>query len=128
VQVDGQKVILVGDRVLIRPDDGESVSRAGLILPATVADRERVGSGQVVAVGPGLATSPSSFDVSDDAPTSGEPRWVAMQARVGDLAVFHRKAAIEIALAHEKLLVVPHGAILVLLRDTPDVPRHVDPQ
>ena len=41
----------------------------------------------------------------------------AMQARVGDHAIFFRKAAVEITFEEKKYLVVPQAAILVLLRD-----------
>jgi hypothetical protein len=39
-----------------------------------------------------------------------------MQARVGDYALFFRKAAVEITYENEKYLVVPQAAILVLVR------------
>ena len=40
-----------------------------------------------------------------------------MQARVGDHAIFFRKAAVEITFEEKKYLVVPQAAILVLIRD-----------
>ncbi|MEO7476862.1 MAG: co-chaperone GroES, partial [Gemmatimonadales bacterium] len=40
-----------------------------------------------------------------------------MQARVGDHAIFFRKAAVEISFEERKYLVVPQAAILVLIRD-----------
>jgi chaperonin GroES len=40
-----------------------------------------------------------------------------MQARVGDHAIFFRKAAVEITFEEKKYLVVPQAAILVLVRD-----------
>ena len=40
-----------------------------------------------------------------------------MQTRVGDHAIFFRKAAVEITFEERKYLVVPQGAILVLVRD-----------
>jgi co-chaperonin GroES (HSP10) len=40
-----------------------------------------------------------------------------MQARVGDFALFFRKAAVEITFDNEKYLVVPQAAILTLARD-----------
>jgi co-chaperonin GroES (HSP10) len=40
-----------------------------------------------------------------------------MQARVGDHAIFFRKAAVEIAWEEKRYLVVPQAAILVLIRD-----------
>ena len=45
-----------------------------------------------------------------------------MQVEIGDFALFFRKAAIEIAFEEENYLVVPHSAILILVRghDIPD--------
>ena len=40
-----------------------------------------------------------------------------MQARVGDYALFFRKAAVEITFENERYLVVPQAAILTLARD-----------
>ena len=42
---------------------------------------------------------------------------IGMQARVGDHAIFFRKAAVEISFEEKKYLVVPQAAILVLIRD-----------
>jgi chaperonin GroES len=39
-----------------------------------------------------------------------------MQVQVGDFALFFRKAAIEVTFEGDNYLVVPHGAILVLVR------------
>jgi hypothetical protein len=39
-----------------------------------------------------------------------------MQVGLGDYALFFRKAAIEITFEDEQYLVVPYGAILVLVR------------
>lgn len=40
-----------------------------------------------------------------------------MQARVGDHAIFFRKAAVEITFEERKYLVVPQAALLVIVRD-----------
>jgi chaperonin GroES len=118
VRIGAKDLLVVGDRVLVRPEDGESTTGAGLILPASVADREAVQAGRIVAIGPGMAMPPSGFSWDEDwANDRAEPRYVAMQGRIGDVAVFFRKAAIEVSVDSEKFLVVPHGAILVLLRD-----------
>lgn len=118
MQAGSRTLVVVGDRVLVRAEEGESVTGAGLILPASVADRESVQVGRIVEVGPGFAAAPSSFDFDEEwRARRAEPRWVAMQAGVGDVAFFYRKAAVEISVEGEKYFVVPHSAILVLLRD-----------
>lgn len=115
MQVGDRRLLVVGDRVLVRPEEGESMTNAGLILPASVADREEVQTGRVLAVGPGMALPPSNLEL-DDEKVRAEPRWVAMQARAGDLVVFSRKAAVDIVVEDDRLVVVPHAALLVILR------------
>ena len=52
--------------------------------------------------------------------TPGEPRYVPLQARLGDYALFFRRAAVEITFEGEKYLVVPQAAILTLVREEDD--------
>ena len=40
-----------------------------------------------------------------------------MQAKIGDYALFFRKAAVEITFDNDRYLVVPQAAILALVRD-----------
>ena len=49
-----KQILVVGDRVLIRPDKGEKKSKAGLYLPPSVVEKQEVFSGVVVEVGPGI--------------------------------------------------------------------------
>jgi len=46
-----------------------------------------------------------------------EARFVPMQSRRGDYALFFRKAAVEITFEGERYLVVPQQAILALVRE-----------
>jgi len=48
-----------------------------------------------------------------------EMRFLPMQARTGDFALFFRKASVEITFEGESYLVVPQAAILALVRDEP---------
>ena len=49
-----KQILVVGDRILIRPDTGESKSPAGLYLPPSVIEKQEVRGGMVVEVGPGI--------------------------------------------------------------------------
>lgn len=113
-----KKLIVVGDRVLIAPEEGEERTRVGLYLPQTALDALAVQGGQVLATGPGTPLAePASLDEEPwriHAP--GGARYVPMQARVGDYALFFRKAAVEITFEGKKYLVVPLAAILILVR------------
>lgn len=112
-----RQLLVVGDRVLISPEEGEDRTRVGLYLPATAIETQQVQSGIIVATGPGdpIADLGSLEDEPWKIGTS-ERRSRGMQARVGDRAIFFRKAAVEITYEEKKYLVVPQAAILVLLR------------
>lgn len=114
-----KRLHVVGDRVLVTPEDGEERTRVGLYLPASAIDTQAVQEGLIVAVGPGDPIAEPS--VSDSEPWKLEqqsiPRHRPMQARVGDHAIFFRKAAVEIRFEEKRYLVVPLAAILVLVRD-----------
>jgi len=115
-----KKLIVVGDRVLIAPEEGEDRSRVGLYLPASAVDNQAVQGGKVVATGPGTPISaPTELDEEPWKIRSGEARFLPVQAQVGDYAIFFRRASVEITFEDKKYLVVPQAAILALIRETP---------
>jgi len=113
-----KRLIVVGDRVLIQPEEGEDRTKVGLYLPASAVDSQAVQGGRVLATGPGTAVSaPTEIDVEPWKTGHAEPRYVPVQARVGDYAIFFRKAAVEITFEGNRYLVVPQAAILTLVRE-----------
>ena len=113
----GKELIVVGDRVLIAPAEGEERSNVGLYLPPSAVDNQAVQGGTVIATGPGTPISaPAELNDEPWKIASGEPRYLPVQAEVGDFAIFFRKAAVEITFENEKYLVVPQAAILGLVR------------
>jgi chaperonin GroES len=114
-----KRLIVVGDRVLVKVQDGEDRTKVGLYLPSTAIDSQAVQGGTIVATGPGLPM-PDLSDGGDEPWRTGardrELRFVPMQARSGDYALFFRKAAVEITFEDERYLVVPQGALLALVR------------
>ena len=115
------ELIIIGDRVLISPHEGERKTEAGLVLPASVAEREKVRGGRVVSVGPGYIIPNPEFSEDDTWKPSGEVvRYLPLQAQPGDYAFFLRKDAIEITYEKEDYLIVQHSAILALLREDAD--------
>jgi len=111
-----QKFIVVGDRVLIRPQEDSNKTTSGLYLPAGVSEKEKIQSGYVIKVGPGYATSAQA----EDEPWKekiDQVKYIPLQARESDLAIFLRKEAFEIEFEKEKLLIVPNSAILLLIRN-----------
>ncbi|TFH66104.1 MAG: co-chaperone GroES [Gemmatimonadales bacterium] len=111
-------LLVVGDRVLITPEEGDDRSKVGLYLPPTAVDSLQVQSGLVVATGPGdPIPDPTAFDEEPWKVRKVEGRTRPLQAKIGDRAIFFRKAAVEITFEAKRYLVVPHAAILVLLRE-----------
>jgi co-chaperonin GroES (HSP10) len=118
MQRKNKTLIVVGDRVLVKIEDGEERTNVGLYLPPTAVDNQAVQGGTIVATGPGLPMP--SPDAGGDEPwrePARETRFIPMQAREGDYALFFRKAAVEITFDGERYLVVPQQAILALMRD-----------
>jgi chaperonin GroES len=123
-----KRLIVVGDRVLVKPGEGEDRTKVGLYLPATAVDNQAVQTGRVVAVGPGTPIgAPAELDDEPWKIGSGEPRYLPVQAEVGDFAIFFRKAAVEITFESEKYLVVPQAAILGLVRNEGEVEEDEGP-
>ena len=113
-----KELVVVGDRVLVVPEEGEERTQVGLYLPQTAVDARQVQGGRVVALGPGIPVA--SLDQPEDEPwkrQQREPRYRPMQARLGDYALFFRRAAVDITFEGKRYFVVPHDAILVLVRD-----------
>jgi co-chaperonin GroES (HSP10) len=113
-----KELIVVGDRVLIRVEEVEERTEVGLYLPPTAVEKESVQSGRVEEVGPGIPLPPKAED--EDVPWSEEkgerPRYIPLQAHRGDTAVFLKRDAVEIKFDNQKYMVVPHSAILVIVR------------
>jgi co-chaperonin GroES (HSP10) len=91
-----KKLIVVGDRLLVRPEEGEERTGSGLYLPQTAVSARQAQGGWVVAVGPGIPV-PEPVEIGefpqDDEHT---PRYLRLQAQEGDYCVFLKKAAVEI--------------------------------
>ena len=118
MRVGKRRIIVIGDRVLIRPDESAEKSPAGLYLPPTVMEKEDVWGGVVVEVGPGLPGSdPNSVEEEPWKSEMENVRYIPPQAETGDYALFLKKASVEINVEEKKYLIVPQAAILVIIRE-----------
>ncbi len=114
------ELIIVGDRVLVEPDENERQTKAGLYLPASVAEKDRVGSGRVVKVGPGyVLPNPEYSEGEPWAHDRSAVRYLPLQAEPGDHAFFLRKESVEMTFEDRKYLIIHHGAILAFVREHP---------
>ena len=108
-----KKLIIIGDRLLIRPAKSNERTESGLYLPPGVQEKEKVQQGYVIKTGPGYAIPMPA----DDEPWKTEEdkvKYIPLQAREGDLAIFLMSGATEIMYENEKYFIVPQGAVLML--------------
>ena len=111
-----RKLVIIGDRVLIRPSVPNQRTESGLFLPPGIQEREKVQQGYVIKTGPGYAIP---MPVEDE-PWKGEDdkiKYIPLQAREGDLAIFLVQGATEIIYQNEKYFIVPQQAILMIERE-----------
>lgn len=111
-----KKLIIIGDRVLIQPTRPNERTQTGLYLPPGVQEKEKVQQGYIIKIGPGYAIPMPP----EDEPWKGQDeqvRYLPLQAKEGDLAIFLLSGATEIMYQNEKYFIVPQSAILMLERE-----------
>ena len=114
---DLNKFIVVGDRVLIKPKNPQERTKSGLYLPPGVQAKEKLHSGYVLKAGPGYPI-PNITDADEPwKANSNDAKYVPLQAKEGDLVVYLQKNGYEIEFKEEKYIIVPHSAILLIIRD-----------
>lgn len=111
-----KNLIVIGDRVLIRPARPTDRTDSGLYLPPGIGEREKVQQGYIIKIGPGYVLPMPPEDESWK-PTEEQVKYIPLQAREGDLAIFLMSAATEVQYAGEKYFIVPQNAILLLERE-----------
>ncbi|MFD3003715.1 co-chaperone GroES [Pontibacter toksunensis] len=113
-----EKIIIVGDRVLIKPKTVRDQTKSGLYLPPGVQQKEKVQEGYIMKVGPGYPI-PADYGYDDESwgGEEEEVRYIPLQAREGDLAIYLQRDAIEISYLEERYFIVPQSAVLMLVRE-----------
>lgn len=112
-----EKLIVVGDKVLIKPKSLSDKTSTGLYLPPGIQEKEQIRSGYVIKTGPGYPI-PLPSDTDEPWKNSEDKiKYIPLQAKTGDLALFLQRDAIEVQYEGEKYFIVPQHAILLLERD-----------
>ncbi|MBV9960891.1 MAG: co-chaperone GroES [Parafilimonas sp.] len=111
-----KKLIIVGDRALIRPSKPNERTSTGLYLPPGVQEKEKVQQGYIIKTGPGYVL-PLPVENEPWKSEEEQVRYIPLQAKEGDLAIFLLSGATEIIYESEKYFIVPQSAILMLERD-----------
>jgi chaperonin GroES len=112
-----KQMIVVGDRILLEQEDGQETTKAGLYLPPSVREKDKVAMGRVVKVGPGYPIPNPNY--TDDEPWSApkDPmKYIPLQVQEGDYAIYLREQAIEVEFEEKKYQIVPQSAVLMLVR------------
>lgn len=110
------KLIVIGDRVLIKPKSVSDKTNTGLYLPPGIQEKEQVRSGYVIKVGPGFPYPMAS----EDEPWMKQDeqiKYIPLQVKEGDLAIFLNRDAIEVQYENEKYFIVHQNSILLIERD-----------
>ena len=111
-----KKLVVIGDRVLIKLARPDERTASGLYLPPGVQEKEKVQQGYVIKTGPGYAI-PMPIDDEPWKQDDDQVKYVPLQAKEGDLAIFLLSGATEVMYESEKYFIVPQSAILMLERE-----------
>jgi co-chaperonin GroES (HSP10) len=111
-----KKLIVIGDRVLVRPSKPNEKTESGLYLPPGVQEKEKVQQGVVIKTGPGFII-PMPVEEEPWKTDEEKVKYVPLQAKEGDLAIFLVGAATEIVYEGNKYYIIQQSAILMLERE-----------
>ena len=113
-----KQLLVIGDRILLQLEDESDKTKSGLYLPPSVREKEKVATGRVIKVGPGFAIPNPNY--TDDEPWTSpkDPiRYIPLQVREGDFAIFVREQAIEVEFESKKYFIVSQAAVLMVERN-----------
>src|ERR1700754_2529247 len=111
-----KKLVVIGDKVLIRPSRPNERTESGLYLPPGVQEKEKVQHGYVIKTGPGYAI-PMPVDDEPWKHRDEQVKYIPLQAREGDTAIFLVSGATEVLYEGEKYFIVSQSSILMLERE-----------
>lgn len=108
---------MIGDKVLVKPRNPQSQTKSGLYLPPTVQQGEKIHCGYIIKTGPGYPLPSQTEESEIWKKKDKEVHYLPLQAREGDLAVYLQGMAYEIKFNDNSYMIIPHSAILMLIRD-----------
>ncbi|MFN8355592.1 MAG: co-chaperone GroES family protein [Spirosomataceae bacterium] len=111
-----RKVIMLGDKVLVRPSDDAQQTRSGLYLPPTVAEKEDIQNGIVIKAGPGFPIPAIQDDEEPWKEKKEAVKYVPLQVKEEDQVLFLRRNGFDVEIDGEKYVIIPQSAILLIVR------------
>ena len=117
-----KNIVIIGDRILIKPLEASNKTGSGLYLPPSVKERNAVHTGLVVRVGP---VYPLPVTQDSDAVFRGESpdevKYLPLQVKEGDEALYLHANGYEIEVNGENYVIISQNAVLMVMRqDVPD--------
>ncbi|MBN7817890.1 co-chaperone GroES [Algoriphagus pacificus] len=112
-----KNLIVVGDRVLIKLKKPNEKTGSGLYLPPGVQEKEKVQQGYIIKTGPGYPIPMATDDHEPWMEKEEHIKYVPLQAKEGDLAIFLLNGSFEVIYEGEKYHIVPQSSILMLERE-----------
>jgi len=91
----------LGDRLVIKPLEGEEVTPSGIVLPETA--KEKPQKGEVLSVGPGARDE--------------DGKRIVMDVKAGDKVLFAKYAGTEIKIDNEKVLILRESDVLAIVTE-----------
>lgn len=118
-----KNIVVIGDRVLIKPLEQANKTGSGLYLPPSVKEHDAVHTGIVVRVGPGY---PIPANQDPDSIFRGESadqvNYVPLQVREGDEALYLHANGHELEVNGERYVIIGQNSILLVMRnELPDI-------
>ncbi|MCI0542478.1 co-chaperone GroES [bacterium] len=99
---EAQKILPLGDRILVRPSSGEDKkTKSGIIIPETV-DKEKPEQGKVVAVGAGRVTD--------------EGKTIPVRVKAGDTVLFSKYGPDEIKVDGVEYYILREESVLAVIK------------
>ena len=94
-------LIPMGDRLLVRPQEADDKTEAGIIIPETAQEQSL--RGEVLAKGHGKRTD------------NGE--YLKIPCEIGETIIFSKYAGTEIKAAGETLLILPFVDVIAIVKE-----------
>lgn len=114
---DLEKIIMVGDKVLVKPKNPNLQTNSGLYLPPAAVEKESIQAGYVIKVGPGFPIPMINDEDESWKERRDTVKYVPLQAKVGDLAVYLSKSGFDVEFKGEKYMILSHSAIVMIVRE-----------
>lgn len=94
------KITPLGNKIIVRRDEADSVTESGIVLPESAKDQQK--TGVVEAVGPGAINTETGDRI-------------AMTVKAGDRVIFSSYAGTEVKLDAEELLIMSESDVLAII-------------